>query len=401
MRILYLANIRFPLERANGIQTFATCHALATRGHRVRLLVRPDTHRPARDPLAFYGYSPTPDLEIATVAGPPAGVVGRLRYLAGAAREVLLSDRVDVVLTRDLGVASLLVQVPAARRPPLVYESHGFAPHVSEAMPDLLEGGRAASPAKLGRLRRRERRVWRRADAYVTITAALADELVGLFGPRVRLTTIPDGCTLDPTRRFAPLRHRDAPVVGYAGHLYPWKGVSVLLNALASLPHAQGMIIGGHPGERDLERTRAEAERLGLGARVTMTGLLNPGEVAARLADADILVLPNTETTLSARYTSPLKLFEYMAAGKPIVASRLASLEEVLEHERSALLVPPGDPAALAAAIETLTRRPGLADRLARCAFERAVDYSWDRRAARLEALLDDLVDHRPARGTT
>ena len=55
MRIVYLADIRFPLERANGIQTFETCHALASRGHEVTLVVRPDTERPARDPFAFYG----------------------------------------------------------------------------------------------------------------------------------------------------------------------------------------------------------------------------------------------------------------------------------------------------------------------------------------------------------
>ena len=55
VRILYLADIRFPLERANGIQSMETCHALAARGHDVTLVVRPDTHTPPRDPFAFYG----------------------------------------------------------------------------------------------------------------------------------------------------------------------------------------------------------------------------------------------------------------------------------------------------------------------------------------------------------
>ena len=58
MRILYFADIRFPLERANGIQTMETCHALAGRGHEVHLVVRPDTHTPARDPFAYYGLPP-------------------------------------------------------------------------------------------------------------------------------------------------------------------------------------------------------------------------------------------------------------------------------------------------------------------------------------------------------
>ena len=257
-------------------------------------------------------------------------------------------------------------------------------------MPDLLEGGQAGSPAKLRRLRNRERRVWRHADAYVTITVALADELASLFGPRPRHATIPDGCRLEPSRSFAEPRHRDVPTVAYAGHLYPWKGVTVLLHALASLPNVTGLIIGGHPGERDLARTREEAARLGLDDRVTFTGLLDPGAVARRLADADILVLPNTETVLSARYTSPLKLFEYMAAGKPIVASKLASLDDVLRHDQNALLVRPDDPKALAASIDRLVQQPELARRLARCAFDDAAGYTWDRRAERLELLLHE-----------
>jgi glycosyltransferase involved in cell wall biosynthesis len=183
--------------------------------------------------------------------------------------------------------------------------------------------------------------------------------------------------------------------VAYAGHLYPWKGVNVLLEALTRLPYATGLIIGGHPGERDLARTQAEAGRLGLDARVTFTGLVDPGVVASRLADADVLVLPNTKTTLSARYTSPLKLFEYMAAGKPIVASKLASLEEVLEHGQNAWLVEPGDPAALAEGIDTLIHQPELADRIARQAFETAADYDWARRAERLESLLGDVTQNR------
>ena len=62
MRILYFADIRFPLERANGIQTMETCHALAERGHAVTLVVKPDTHSPARDPFEFYGLPPHPTL---------------------------------------------------------------------------------------------------------------------------------------------------------------------------------------------------------------------------------------------------------------------------------------------------------------------------------------------------
>src|SRR6476620_154187 len=104
MRILYLADIRFPLERANGIQTIETCHALARRGHHVTLLVRPDTHQPARDPLAFYDLPPIDTLTIARVPVRGTAMLRRAQYVAAAIRRARGGGRdrdFDVVFTRD------------------------------------------------------------------------------------------------------------------------------------------------------------------------------------------------------------------------------------------------------------------------------------------------------------
>ncbi|MDP7691774.1 MAG: glycosyltransferase, partial [Vicinamibacterales bacterium] len=105
----------------------------------------------------------------------------------------------------------------------------------------------------------------------------------------------------------------------------------------------------------------------------------------------DVLVLP-TVATPSARYTSPLKLFEYMASGRPIVASDLEPIREVLTDGQNARLVPPGEPAALATAVRELLADPAQAEQLARTAFEQASSYSWSRRADRIEQLLNDVV---------
>src|SRR6185369_1823445 len=110
MRILSLADIRFPLERANGIQTIETCHALARRGHQVTLLVRPDTQRPARDPLAFYDLPPIDTLTIARVPVRGTAVLRRAQYVAAALRRAIGARDIDVVFTRDLGIASLLLR---------------------------------------------------------------------------------------------------------------------------------------------------------------------------------------------------------------------------------------------------------------------------------------------------
>jgi glycosyltransferase involved in cell wall biosynthesis len=183
--------------------------------------------------------------------------------------------------------------------------------------------------------------------------------------------------------------------VGYAGHLYAWKGVDVLLAALARVPGARGLIVGGPGREPDLDRLQSQARQLGLGSRVTFTGLVPPPRVPELLARADVLVLPNPASAISTRFTSPLKLFEYMAAGRPIIASDLPAIREVIEPEVHGLLVPPGDPEALASAIRRMLDDSQLRDRLARAARTRVDDYTWDRRGERLEALLADVIDTR------
>lgn len=385
LKILYLADIRFPLERANGIQTMETCAALARRGHDVTLFVRPDVQRPARDPFQFYGLDAPRGMRIerAPAVGPSG--LRRMMYLSQASVRALRS-RGHVVLTRDLGAAAALLRWPARLRPRVVYESHGFAPIVSLGMRQMLADGRDPSNAKQRRLLRRERQVWRRADGYVTITRALAGELAGRFGARRRLATIPDG-----VRTIASLcdtEIHDPPLVVYCGHLYPWKGVEVLLQALTRLPHVHALIVGGHPAETDLARLRALAEGHGISRRVTFTGMVEPARVPELLARGDVLVLPNTATRISSAYTSPLKLFEYMAAGKPIVAADLPSVREILRADESAVLAAPGDPDAFAAAIRRVVDDRALAAKLAARALEDVQDYTWDRRAERIEALI-------------
>jgi glycosyltransferase involved in cell wall biosynthesis len=395
VRILYLADVRFPLERANGIQSAETCHALASRGHEVTMLVRPDTATPPREPLAFYGLEALPTLRVARVPSGGAPHWRRLRYLTAALGRAVRSPRCDVVYTRDLGVASWILRAPGRLRPPLVYESHGLAHVVGASLADLLSDARSASPRKQRRLASRERHVWRAAEGYVTITRALLDDLERAWGPRRRAVVVPDGMRLPAGRAYAAPCEGPGFIVAYAGHLYPWKGVDALLRAMTHLPGVKGLIVGGHPAEPDLPRLRALARELGLHERVGFTGLVPPSDVASHLARADILVLPNSATAVSAAYTSPLKLFEYLAAGRAIVASDLPALREVLQHEVNALLVPPDDPAALAAGLGRLVNDPALAARLARAAFDLAPQFSWARRAERLEALLIPLAGSR------
>lgn len=386
MRILYLADTRFPIERANGIQTFETCHALACRGHEVALVVRADAHAPPRDPFLFYGAAPAARLHVQpiSVCGPAA--LRRAAYLAWSLERASRRDA-DLLFTRDLGVAAALLRMPRTLRPPVVYESHGHAAVVAAAMGSLLSTGHAASPRKQRRLAARERLVWHAAEGYVTITAALATHLREALGDRRHLAVVPDGTR--PPGPFVEPPSGDGPMhLIYAGHLYPWKGVDTLIDALARTDGVTATIVGGHPGEPDLARVQALAMRLGLASRVTFAGMVPPGEVAAWLRRAHALALPNSATTISSAYTSPLKLFEYLAAGRPIVASDLPAFREVI-GEGEALLVPPDDPAALAGALARLRDDEPMRRRLGEAARALAGRYTWDARAARLETLFD------------
>jgi glycosyltransferase involved in cell wall biosynthesis len=388
VRILSFADTRFPIERANGVQTMATCRALAARGHHVTLLVKSDSAPQPRDPFQFYGVTPVPTFTIEAVG---SAASRRAQMLWTGLRRSLTSGA-DVVYTRDLGLASLLARVPRSGRPRLVYESHGIASTFAAAMPALLGSSQAEPSArKLARLDRRDALVWRYADAYVTITQTLADDLGTRYGTRARVFVVPDGAQPSPSARFAhgsggasrlPLHSVRA---AYAGHLYPWKGVDVFVRALAAAPEVDGLIVGGHPGEADLERVTALAQSLKLGDRLTITGLLPPHEVAAALAGAQVFVLPNTATAVSERYTSPLKLFEYLARGGAIIASDLPALREVLTHNETAWLVPPGDVHALAAALSMLAAIQPLRERLGQSALALSRDFTWERRAERLE----------------
>jgi glycosyltransferase involved in cell wall biosynthesis len=301
----------------------------------------------------------------------------------------------DLLFTRDLGVASLLTRLPEGSRPPLVYESHGFSPAVSRDMGELLSNASGASPLKQRRLYRRERRVWHRADGYVTITAALAARLAATFGARPGVAVVPDGAAPAVPRDVRSPALTAGLTLGYAGHLYPWKGVDVLIDAMADLPRARALIIGGHPREDDLARLERRVRERGLRDRVELTGPIAPTDVARALARADVLVLPNRATTLSAEATSPLKLFEYMALGKPIVASDLPAIREIVGDGEAAELVAPDDPSALARGVARLVADPDRAAALAATALARSSDYSWDRRAERLAACFAEVVATR------
>jgi glycosyltransferase involved in cell wall biosynthesis len=392
--VLVAADIRFPLERANGVQTVKTAAALARSGRAVRLVVRDSDPRPTAEILALYGLDSDPRLHVERLGvlhQRGAFALPRLLYLARAGRAARqAAARGDVVFTRDLQLADLLL---SARTPRVVYEAHAVE-HVMYAERGALYGtAETEDPKKTARLRAREARVWRGAAGFVTTTAGIRDAFAAAFGPRGRVAVVANGGDVPEDRSFPGLADgAPRPRVLYAGQLYPWKGVDVLLEAMAGVPDAELVILGGLEGEPDLARVRARVEALGLAARTTMPGTVPQARVADELARADVVAVPFLLSRMTERHTSPIKAFEAMAAGRPIVASDTPATREILGHETSALLVPPGDAAALRDAIARLLSDCSLAERLARAAWDASVNHSWAARARALGALFDEVV---------
>ena len=225
----------------------------------------------------------------------------------------------------------------------------------------------------------------------ITITERLKDKCVQYGMDPQRVLVAPDGVNLKrfedlPTKTQAR-RSLGMPengiIVAYIGHFYPWKGVETIVRSMDFLPEEYSILLVG--GWKDdvtrIKQLAAPAQR----KRLSTTGYVPPEEVIIYLAAADVLVLPTSGNKEIGRYyTSPLKLFEYMAAQRPIVASDLPSLREVLKHKHNAYLVEPDDPQALAEGIHWVVSQPEVAQLMATQAQNDVQEFTWEKRAKRV-----------------
>ncbi len=238
--------------------------------------------------------------------------------------------------------------------------------------------------ANLEEAHRVARRVFTAASTLLPVSHEVGRYLTA-FVPEEKIQVVANG--VDPTR-FGPARfgqaqkinaHHADPArftVGFVGTLKPWHGVEVLVTAFAELqrelPEAQLLLVGSGPEEA---RLRASVAELGL-RHVVFTGALPPSEIPGCLAAMDVAVAPYP--ALADFYFSPLKVYEYMAAGVAVVGSRIGQLETLIGAEQTGLLCPPGDARALAAALLRLNRDLALRKRLASAGREHVLrQHTW------------------------
>ena len=338
------------------------CAAIVRHGHAPRLVAKRSNDVTANDDHAFYGVSTR--FAIDKLPCPRWRFGGSTLFGASVARTVLARrTRTDLVYGRDLvGVA-----IASELGLPVVLELHGVP---------------------VPRNRVVVRRIMRKPGfrGLVVISEALRRDLdaEGLLPDRVVVAH--DAADL-PTTALARLSSTGRPRVGYVGGLYPGRGIEVVIALAERMAHCDVEIVGG--SEQDVARWRARTSTPNL----TFTGFVPPAQLAERYRTFDVLLMPYARTAIygaagmrdSSRWASPMKMFEYMATGVPIVSSDLPVLAEVLEHEHNALVAPADDVPAWVASVQRLLDDRALSDRLAaRAASDLANHYTWDARVQRI-----------------
>jgi glycosyltransferase involved in cell wall biosynthesis len=266
--------------------------------------------------------------------------------------------------------------VSARRRLPLLLEVN--AP--------LAEERASFGQLKLKRLALKlERLAWRRATYVLPVTEVLASRIAEAGVAPSRILVVPNGIDLhDFPLQQAPEAPGDKLVLGFVGFVRDWHGLDRVVRSLAAYqdkPPLALHVVGDGPARAGLE---ALANDLGIAARVRFSGLTRREAIPDMIGGFDIALQP-----ASVSYASPLKVFEYMAAGRAIIAPDQPNLREILEHERTALLFDPKDPDAMWRAVERLAGDDALRRRLGQAARSEILsrDLTWSGNARTVASL--------------
>jgi glycosyltransferase involved in cell wall biosynthesis len=235
-----------------------------------------------------------------------------------------------------------------------------------------------------GVARQLERRAYHECSVLIAISQALADQLVDEMGvARDKIAVVPNGVDVhrfDPARVSAP-RFEGSFTVFFVGALASWQGLDVLLQATARVCDIHVTVAGDGPEREALVDL---AERLGLGARVRFLGRVAPDEVPALIAAADVCYSGHSA------FRSPLKLYEYMAMGRPVISSAVPDAKAALVDGVSGFLFPPGDVDGLVSALrEAVGKRECLGAMGQRARRDAVAQHSWEARVAAICSHVD------------
>jgi len=358
-KLYYIANIRLPTEKAHGIQIMEMCRAFALAGKEVELIVPKRGNALKVPPFEYYHMEPTFSIKFLSCVD-----FLSWGWLGFWLQQVSFSEHVSWYLlnhggefyTRNPLVALMLKLMNKE----VIWEGHqGETNFLIKILISI-------------RLK------------MVMITNGLKNLYVSMGADPKKIFVSPDAVRIE---EFAKKISREEArnktglsgekIVLYTGHLYDWKGADILAQASKLLPESISVnFVGGTDHYLELFR-----EAYGEVPNIKIWGKKPHQAIPLYLASADILVIPNSgKGNISKLYTSPMKLFEYMASGRPIIASDLPSMREVL-GESIAYFFKADDPKDLARVIKLSLENTEEANRKAEKAFQVVQNYSWENRA--------------------
>ncbi|KAA3646657.1 MAG: glycosyltransferase [Chloroflexi bacterium] len=370
MKVALIAPSRIPARTANSIQTMKMAQAFTRLGHEVAVLVPGSDPQLSWDEIANH-YGLDTEFHMQWV---PTRMRTRGYGLGLKAYNAARRWGAEVIYTRLPQAAGF----SSIRGFPTIFEMHDMprgriGPHLFRNF--LNNPG---------------------AKRLVVITQALADDLADRLGaPSEPPFTLiqPDGIDLEryadlpePQNARKELGFAEGFTAGYTGHLYKGRGAELLLDMAEGLPDVNFLLVGGEPA--DVERVRELASSKGL-TNVQLTGFVPNAELPQYQAACDVLLMPyQSEVAASSGgdisdYLSPMKMFEYLAAGRAIMTSDLPVLQEVL-NEEVAVIVPGDDVEAWVEVLLTLKDSSPKRTALGQNARMLVQQYTWEERAATL-----------------
>jgi len=363
MKILYLSTSYIPYRRADSVHVMHMCQALALAGHTVNLVYKKSSKfsEKTADPYEFYGVQNVFQL---TGINRPAFKGGGILYSWGM-KWFLRGQRenIDLIFSRDIAGAIYAMEYDL----PLVYETH--------VIPD--------NESHLNSIKRIL--AYPKLVSVVILTNGLLRDFKSKF-----INDLTDQKLIVAHDAFTPKKGESVfcekievgrPAVGYAGNLYAGKGMEVIGALAGKLPEYDFNVAGGE--EKDI----AHWKSIFPFPNLSFVGFMPPVDLANFYKNQNVLLLPPLKKSLGlsgnniSGWMSPMKLFEYMNTGRPIVASNLEVLKEVLDDGRNALLADPDHLDEWVTAIKNLIQGSEMSLRLSANARKDLLsNYTWEKR---------------------
>jgi glycosyltransferase involved in cell wall biosynthesis len=373
MRVFYVGSPELYSRGASAIHIMKMCQAMARLGVKTTLLI--PTDRAQGEMFQYYGV----ESKFRIVPFPYSGNSSARNITHGVLASVYAwrkRKEFDLAVTRNIVFASIAANVFGV---PLVYDAHH----------PLVTGARAL----FNSFKRSDRLI-----RFTTNSRGLGDIYLREGLPPEKLVVAHNGVDLEgykslPDRAKARADlglPQDRKIVCYSGNIYEGRGIELLIEIAPGMSDALFLIVGGL--EKDVVRCRALTREKNA-ANIKFTSYVSHHMVPLYLAASDLLVMPYTTRmtirggTYAQDFTSPIKLFEYMASGRPIVATSIPSVTELLEDGVNAVLVPPGSAEALESGINRALRDPVLSERISLRAALDVRSYTWEERAKKLLGL--------------